>query len=51
MHAMQRLQRAMIEEHAYRSEGLTVASLATRLVSRSTLFDDHLISLIDGSLA
>ena len=29
--AMQRLQRAMIEEHAYRSEGLTVASLATRL--------------------
>jgi AraC-like DNA-binding protein len=29
--AMQRLQRAMTEEHAYRSDGLTVASLATRL--------------------
>lgn len=29
--AMQRLQRAMTQEHAYRSEGLTVASLATHL--------------------
>lgn len=28
---MQRLQRAMAQEHAYRSEGLTVASLATHL--------------------
>lgn len=29
--AMQRLQRAMTQEHAYRSEGLTVASLAAQL--------------------